>query len=99
VGIWSREGQLMQEKGIADNENYFSWMKDGGLGFDGTPLVQVITQLKRIYGRRIVLDNPAMLARKITLQYPKSDLETILQVIAKTMKTTIVHTGDVYHIQ
>lgn len=99
VGVWGREGRLTREEAIADNENYFSWMNGNGLGFDGTPISQVIMQLKRIYGCHIVLDNPAIVNRKITLQYPRSDLETVLHVIGKAMNTTIVHTDTVYHIK
>ena len=98
VGILGKEGQLTQEQGIAGNENYFSWIDSGSLSFDGVPLTQVITQLKRIYGRNIRLNNPSLKNRKITLFYPGTDLGTILKVIGKTMNAQIAHTDDTTYI-
>src|SRR5260221_6217029 len=94
VGILEKEGRLAREQGIPGNENYFSWIDNGSLSFDGVPLTQVITQLKRIYGRNIRLNNPSLKNSKITLFYPETDLGSILKVIAKTRNAQISRTED-----
>jgi len=99
VGILRKTGELARETAASDNNNYFSWMDNGSLNFDGTPLSQVVVQLERIYGCRIVLDDPALKQRKITLRYPKSDPGTIISVIGRTMKSTVLYANNEYHIK
>jgi ferric-dicitrate binding protein FerR (iron transport regulator) len=99
VGVCNTEGKLTLEDAPENNLNYFSWMNNSGLNFDETSLSRVIIQLRRIYGIRIVLDEPTLNDRKITLQYPKTEAETILHVIGKAMKAKVTFTNNTYHIK
>lgn len=97
AGVW-HSGSVVREVTAAIG-NYFSWMGDGQLSFDSMTLGEVVVQLRRIYKCRIVFDDKILADRKLTFQYPKKDLYSVLKLMTGKLNMHVLLKDSVYHIQ
>jgi transmembrane sensor len=57
--------------------------------FDNTALESVIKKINEVYGSSIRLSNPALASCRLTVNFQNDTLDTIVEVIAETMKLTV----------
>ncbi len=62
--------------------------------FENTTLAAVIQKINEVYGSSIRLANPALNSCRLTVNFQEDTLETIVEVIAETMKLTVSKEGE-----
>ncbi len=83
-------------KGETMNTKPAVWRNADLLIFTGTPLNQVVTDLKSRTGVDVKLNNPDMGTCRFTGEFDNADVEEILQVIALSMNMQIEKQGSLY---
>ncbi|HWA34905.1 MAG TPA: FecR domain-containing protein [Cyclobacteriaceae bacterium] len=62
--------------------------------FNNTDLESVIQKINEVYGSSIRLANPALGSCRLTVNFQGDTLDTIVEVIAETMKLTVTREND-----
>jgi ferric-dicitrate binding protein FerR (iron transport regulator) len=75
-------GQITIEEGNV--KNYLSWMT-GRLVFRGEPLGRISRQLQRLYNVEIHFQSDQLKKIRLTANYGKTNLKTVLKLIARTL--------------
>jgi ferric-dicitrate binding protein FerR (iron transport regulator) len=76
------DGQITIEKGAV--QNYLSWMTNK-LVFHGESLGRISRQLEHLYDVRIAFQSDRLKKVKLTANYDKGNLKTVLKIIAQTL--------------
>lgn len=63
--------------------------KTGVLSFNNTDLKTVISKINEVYNSKIKLENPALASCRLTVNFHNEPLDTIVDVIAETLKLTV----------
>ncbi|GGF09530.1 FecR family protein [Hymenobacter cavernae] len=87
VETWDTQPRQVVHKAV-NVAPYAAW-KDDKLVFDGTSVAEVATRLSDTYGVAVVVENPALMQRKITGTFPVGDMEAVLQLLEKSFQLTV----------
>lgn len=63
--------------------------KTGVLSFNNTDLKTVVSKINEVYNSKIRLENPALATCRITVNFHNEPLDTVVDVIAETLKLTV----------
>ncbi len=74
--------------GSGKNENYLAWQTKQ-LYFEQEELSDVVFDLQRSYGVRIIIDNPALKSCKITATFDRKSLDQVIAIISKTLNLKV----------
>ncbi len=67
--------------------------KTGVFSFNNTDLKTVIEKINEVYDARIRLQNPALSSCRLTVNFQGEPLDTIVEIIAETLKLTVTRKG------
>ncbi len=67
--------------------------KTGVFSFNNTDLKSVINKINEVYSVTIVLENPALASCRLTVNFNGDTIDTIVEVIAETLKLTVTRNG------
>lgn len=67
--------------------------KTGVLSFNSTDLKTVITKVNEVYNSKIKLENQALSTCRLTVNFHNDTLDTVVEVIAETLKLTVTRKG------
>jgi ferric-dicitrate binding protein FerR (iron transport regulator) len=81
-----------------NNPNIISW-ETGQLLFNNTELSQVVDDLEHAYGIKILLKNPDLGKRVVTVSFSGESPEAVLNVITSALGLKVYKVGDVYQIE
>lgn len=85
------DGQIMIVKG--NMENYLSWMTNR-LVFKGVPLGRISRQLQHLYDVKIHFRSNQLKRIRLTANFEKTKLRTVLKLIAHTLDIHFKFTGQ-----
>lgn len=72
-----------------------AWATTGTLGYRGATVVTVAADLRRWRGIELRVDDPALMARRLTATFTDESTEEMVRVIALALGATAVRSGDV----
>jgi ferric-dicitrate binding protein FerR (iron transport regulator) len=86
-------------KATVDTERFTAW-RDRRLTFDDTPLSEVALTLEENYGVRVVFDDPALRAKRVTGEISAQKIDTILKALSTLFSIAVERSGNtvrIYH--
>lgn len=92
VGRVTLAGRLVADRAVPVRR-YFAWT-EGRLEFDGTPLVDVVTQLGRWYDLDIQLAAPELRQRRIAASFKDESATEALQIVASIAGLQVAQQGS-----
>jgi transmembrane sensor len=92
TGVYSKRLHEFQRLEKADT-NILSY-KTHMFSFNNTELESVIQKINEVYGSSIRLANPKLASCRLTVNFQGDTLDTIVEVIAETMKLTVTRESD-----
>ena len=84
-------------KATVDPERFTAW-RDRRLTFDDTPLSEVALILEENYGVRVVFDDPALRAKRVTGEISAQKIDTILKALSTLFSISVERSGNTVHI-
>ena len=91
TGIYSKSLKEFTRLEKADT-NVLAY-KTGIFSFNNTDLKSVINKVNEVYGITIILENPALASCRLTVNFNSDTVDTIVDVIAETLKLTVTRNG------
>ncbi len=92
TGVYSKRSHEFTRLEKADT-NVLAY-KTRTFSFKNTALESVIQKINEVYGSSIRLTNPALGSCRLTVNFQGDTLDTIVEVIAETMKLTVTRDSD-----
>ncbi|MEJ0055139.1 MAG: FecR domain-containing protein [Bacteroidota bacterium] len=92
TGIYSKSLKEFTRLERADT-NILAY-KTGIFSFNNTDLRSVINKVNEVYGITIRLENPALASCRLTVNFNRDTVDTIVEVIAETLKLTVTRNGN-----
>lgn len=71
-----------------NTELFTSWTK-GVLVFDRTPLIEVANRIEKIFGKKVLITDPALLAKKVSGSVESNNINVITSSIAKSLQISV----------
>lgn len=93
-GVFNRDTQQISQ-GKNDNPNYKSWY-DKQLQYLKTPLSQVASDLKELYGVEINFQDVALKDRKLTASFKNKSADEIIQIIGTTFQLKVTKKESIF---
>jgi ferric-dicitrate binding protein FerR (iron transport regulator) len=90
-------GSTPGEPRAIDAEAALGWLS-GGMVFQKQRLADVILDLERRFGKRILLASPGLDHRTVTASFPVDSLESVLQDLCLTLGLQMEKDGETYRI-
>lgn len=72
-----------------NTEVFTSWTK-GVLVFDRTPLIEVANRIEKTFGKKVLITDPGLLAKKVSGSVESNNIDVITSSIAKTLQISVV---------
>lgn len=92
TGIYSKRMHEFYRLEKADT-NVLAY-KTRTFNFNNTDLGSVIQKVNEVYGSSIILENPSLKSCRLTVNFHGEPLDTIVEVIAETLKLTVTRKGE-----
>ncbi|CAN5156386.1 DUF4974 domain-containing protein [soil metagenome] len=92
TGIYSKS--LKQFTRLEKIDTNILSYKTGVFSFTSTNLKSVIEKINEVYDVKITLDSPALDKCPLTVNFQGDSIDTIVEVIAETLKLTVIRNGD-----
>lgn len=90
---YSAQFNELNQSEIKNTDHELTW-KDGSLTFVNTELAVVFQRLEEIYGKTIVVEDTALLHKKVDVGLPYSDWSTIVGLLPFILDKKIIEEND-----
>ncbi|HKJ32984.1 MAG TPA: FecR domain-containing protein [Balneolales bacterium] len=97
MAVLSRAKESVVVRNV-DPRVYTSWTTHL-LYFDHTPLKELTQSLSNRYGLKFIVQDPSLLQKKLTGAIDKTDVNSLLSVVARVLHLKITVKGDTVHIR